>query len=76
MKKLSMALVPVLLLGACNNLAVQDQNAGSLVDLGPDLGDNGQVIIPTGILRVESITPGQRPLGRIVKQLERTGRDG
>jgi hypothetical protein len=38
--------------------------------LGPDLGDNGQVIIPTGILRVESITPGQRPLGRIVKQLD------
>ncbi len=37
--------------------------------LGPDLGENGQVIIPTGILRVESITPGQRPLGRIVRQL-------
>src|SRR3954462_12338615 len=27
--------------------------------LGPDLDDIGQVIIPTGILRVESITPGQ-----------------
>jgi hypothetical protein len=37
--------------------------------LGPDLGDNGQVIIPTGILRVESVTPGQRPLGRIIRQL-------
>ena len=37
--------------------------------LGPDLGDNGQVIIPTGILRVESIPPGQRPLGRIVRQM-------
>jgi LysM repeat protein len=37
--------------------------------LGPDLGDNGQVIIPTGFLRVESINPGQRPLGRIVRQL-------
>src|SRR5438270_742446 len=36
--------------------------------LGPDLGDNGQVVIPTGILRVESLTPGQRPVARIVKQ--------
>jgi LysM domain len=36
--------------------------------LGPDLGDNGQVVIPTGILRIEAITPGQRPVGRIVRQ--------
>jgi LysM repeat protein len=37
--------------------------------LGPDLGgDNGQVVIPTGLLRVESIAPGQRPVARIVKQ--------
>jgi LysM repeat protein len=37
--------------------------------LGPDLGgDNGQVVIPTGLLRVEAIAPGQRPVGRIVKQ--------
>ena len=36
--------------------------------LGPDLGDNGEVVIPTGILRVEAITPGQRPLARIVRQ--------
>ncbi|HXL85661.1 MAG TPA: LysM peptidoglycan-binding domain-containing protein [Gemmatimonadaceae bacterium] len=37
--------------------------------LGPDLGDNGQVVIPTGILRIETVTPGQRPLARIVRQL-------
>jgi LysM repeat protein len=37
--------------------------------LGMDLGENGQVIVPTGILRIESITPGQRVLGRIVRQL-------
>jgi hypothetical protein len=37
--------------------------------LGPDLGDFGQVVIPTGILRIEAVTPGQRPLARIVRQL-------
>jgi hypothetical protein len=37
--------------------------------LGPDLGDFGQVVTPTGILRVEAISPGQRPLLRIVRQL-------
>ena len=36
--------------------------------LGPDLGENGQVVIPTGILRIEAITPGQRPVARIVRQ--------
>ena len=36
--------------------------------LGPDLGDNGQVVIPTGILRIESLVPGQRPVARIMKQ--------
>ena len=37
--------------------------------LGPALGgDYGQVVIPTGILRIESITPGQRTVARIVKQ--------
>jgi hypothetical protein len=36
--------------------------------LGADLGDNGQVVIPTGILRIETISPGQRPLARIVRQ--------
>jgi bifunctional DNA-binding transcriptional regulator/antitoxin component of YhaV-PrlF toxin-antitoxin module len=35
--------------------------------LGPDLGDFGQVVIPTGILRVEGIS-GQRALARIVRQ--------
>ena len=37
--------------------------------LGPDLGDLGQVVIPTGILRIVTLTPGQRPLLRIVRQL-------
>ena len=36
--------------------------------LGPDLGDNGQVVIPTGILRIETITPGQRAVARIIRQ--------
>src|SRR5206468_2932466 len=36
--------------------------------LGPNLGDNGQVIIPTGILRIESLPQGQRPVARIMKQ--------
>ncbi len=36
--------------------------------LGPDLGNNGQVVIPTGILRIESLAPGQRPVARIMKQ--------
>src|SRR6185503_2415338 len=37
--------------------------------LGPDLGGGyGQVVVPTGILRIESMTPGQRPIARIVKQ--------
>jgi hypothetical protein len=36
--------------------------------LGPDLGDFGQVVIPTGILRIESIPPGQRPIARVTKQ--------
>lgn len=36
--------------------------------LGPDLGDFGQVVIPTGILRIETITPDQRSVARIVRQ--------
>src|SRR5689334_21754311 len=36
--------------------------------LGPDLGSNGQVIIPTGILQIESLPAGQRPVARIVRQ--------
>jgi LysM repeat protein len=36
--------------------------------LGPDLGDFGQVVIPTGILRIESLPPGQRPIARVMKQ--------
>ena len=36
--------------------------------LGPDLGDFGEVVIPTGILRIESVTPGERALARIIRQ--------
>jgi LysM repeat protein len=36
--------------------------------LGPDLGEFGQVVVPTGILRVEDIPQGQRPIVRVVKQ--------
>jgi hypothetical protein len=37
--------------------------------LGPDLGGSfGQVVVPTGIVRVVNITPNQRTVGRIVKQ--------
>ena len=36
--------------------------------LGPDLGDFGEVVIPTGILRIETLTPNQRPIARVVRQ--------
>ena len=36
--------------------------------LGPDLGGNGQVIIPTGIVRIQSLPAGQRPIVQIVRQ--------
>jgi LysM repeat protein len=36
--------------------------------LGPDLGDFGEVVIPTGILRIENVTPGERSLARIIRQ--------
>ena len=36
--------------------------------LGPNLGDNGQVVIPTGILRIESVSPGQGAVARIIRQ--------
>ncbi|HJP86519.1 MAG TPA: LysM peptidoglycan-binding domain-containing protein [Gemmatimonadaceae bacterium] len=36
--------------------------------LGPDLGDNGQVIVPTGIIRIEQLPVGQRPVGRVIRQ--------
>jgi hypothetical protein len=37
--------------------------------LGENLGgDYGQVVVPTGLLRIESLPPGQRPIARIVKQ--------
>ncbi len=36
--------------------------------MGPDLGDFGEVVVPTGILQIETVTPGQRPLARIKRQ--------
>jgi LysM repeat protein len=36
--------------------------------LGPDMDQYGQVVIPTGILRIETASPGRRSLARIVKQ--------
>jgi hypothetical protein len=36
--------------------------------LGPDLGSNGQVIIPTGIVQIEDTPAGQRPIARIIRQ--------
>jgi LysM repeat protein len=38
--------------------------------LGDKLGEYGQVVVPTGLLRVESVAPGQRPIVRIVKQFD------
>ena len=36
--------------------------------LGDDLGDFGQLVIPTGILRVDALPSGQGPIARIVRQ--------
>lgn len=36
--------------------------------LGPDLGDFGQVVIPTGILRIESPSTGRGAVARIIRQ--------
>ena len=36
--------------------------------LGDDLGDFGQVVVPTGILRVDALPSGQGPIARIVRQ--------
>ena len=36
--------------------------------LGDEISDVGQLVIPTGILRVESITPGQPAIARVQKQ--------
>ena len=36
--------------------------------LGDQLGDVGQVVVPTGIVRVETVTAGQPPMVRIVRQ--------
>jgi hypothetical protein len=36
--------------------------------LGPNLGEFGQVVVPTGILRIESVSPGQGAVARIIRQ--------
>jgi hypothetical protein len=36
--------------------------------LGPDIGDEAQLVVPTGILRVESKQPGQPALARVIRQ--------
>jgi LysM repeat protein len=36
--------------------------------LGADLGDFGEVVVPTGFLRIESLPAGQGPVARIVRQ--------
>ena len=36
--------------------------------LAEDLGGNGQVIVPTGIVRIESLPAGQRPVVQIIRQ--------
>ena len=36
--------------------------------LGPDLGDFGQVVVPTGILRIEALSSGRGAVARIIRQ--------
>jgi LysM repeat protein len=36
--------------------------------MGGDLGDFGAVVVPTGILRIESLPSGQGPVARIIRQ--------
>ena len=38
--------------------------------LGPMIGDDAQVVIPTGLLRVESVVPGQPALARVMRQFD------
>lgn len=38
--------------------------------LGPMIGDDAQVVIPTGLLRVESVEPGQPALARVMRQFD------
>jgi hypothetical protein len=38
--------------------------------MGPIIGDDAQVVIPTGLLRVESLTPGQPALARVLRQFD------
>jgi LysM repeat protein len=48
-------------------------NAGDLVlsyRLGPEIGENAQLVVPTGIIRIESSAPGQPSIGRVVRQFE------
>lgn len=36
--------------------------------LGPEIGESGQLVIPTGVLRIESTQPGQPALARVFRQ--------
>jgi hypothetical protein len=36
--------------------------------LGPEIGETGQLVIPTGILRLEGMQPGQPALARVIRQ--------
>ena len=38
--------------------------------MGPVIDDNVQVVIPTGLLRVESVRPGQPALARVMRQFD------
>ncbi len=38
--------------------------------MGPVIGDDAQVVLPTGMLRVESVEPGQPALARVIRQFD------
>ena len=38
--------------------------------MGPVIGDDAQVVLPTGLLRVESIEPGRPVLARVIRQFD------
>ncbi len=38
--------------------------------MGPVIGDDAQVVLPTGLLRVESVEPGRPALARVIRQFD------
>ena len=38
--------------------------------MGPVIGDDAQVVLPTGMLRVESVEPGRPVLARVIRQFD------